>query len=58
MTNEKSLTEILAMSGYGAYVWPAFGVVVVTLLLLYVSARLRLKKALKTQQKLSAEQQP
>ncbi len=53
--NERSLSEILAMSGYGSYVWTAFGVVLVTLLILYVSSKARLKKAQKAQQKLLAE---
>lgn len=55
--NERSLSEILAMSGYGAYVWTAFGVVLLALLLLYVSSRKRLKKALQIQQRLAAERQ-
>ncbi len=53
--NERSLSEILAMSGYGGYVWTAFGVVVLSLLVLYFSSKTRLKKAQKVQQKLLAE---
>lgn len=53
--NEKTLGEILAMSGYGTYVWTAFGVTLLALLVLYISSRQRLKKALKTQQRLLAE---
>lgn len=55
--NERSLSEILAMSGYGGYVWTAFGVVLFALLVLYMMSRKRLKKALQTQQRLLAEQQ-
>lgn len=55
--NEKSLTEILAMSGYGAYVWTAFAVVLAALLILYFSSKARLKKALKNQQQLLAERE-
>lgn len=55
--NGKSLSEILAMSGYGGYVWTAFGVSLLALLVLYMMSRKRLKKALQTQQRLLAEQQ-
>lgn len=54
--NEKTLGEILAMSGYGGYVWTAFGVTLAALLVLYISSRRRLKNALKNQQRLLAEQ--
>ncbi len=55
--NERSLSEILAMSGYGGYVWTAFGVVLLALLLLYLTSQRRLQKAQKTQQRLLAERQ-
>lgn len=55
--DDKTIAEILAMGGYGLYVWTAFGTVVLALLVLYLGARQRLKKALKTQQQLQAEQQ-
>lgn len=50
--NERSLSEILAMSGYGAYVWGAFAVVLLALLMLYTYSQRSLKKALETQQQL------
>lgn len=52
---EKTITETLAMSGYGNYVWTAFGVSLLALLILYLGSRKRLQKALKNQQQLSAE---
>ncbi len=55
--NERSLGEILAMSGYGGYIWTAYGVVLLALLILYFSSKSRLKKAQKAQQKLLAERQ-
>ncbi len=53
--NERSLTEILAMSGYASYVWTAFGLVLLTLIVLFIISRGRLKKALKMNQQLLAE---
>lgn len=44
-----NLAHLLAMSGYGSYVWSAFGLTVVMLMALYFSARFRLKKALDKQ---------
>lgn len=55
--NERSLGEILAMSGYAGYVWTAFGVTLLALCWLYISSRQRLKKALKNQQQLLAERE-
>lgn len=55
--NERNLSEIFAMSGYGAYVWTTFGVVLLALLMLYANSRRRLKKALQIRQKLMMERQ-
>lgn len=44
-----NFSEILAMSDYASYVWSAVGITVLVLLLLFFSARYRLKKALKAQ---------
>lgn len=52
MSESKTLAEILSMSGYAGYVWSAFGITVLSLLVLYFSMRQRLKKALATQQQL------
>lgn len=55
MNSEKALMDILAMSGYAGYVWSAFGVTLFALIILYLSTRQRLNKALKTQQQLRSE---
>lgn len=52
---DENLSDILAMSGYAGYVWSAFGVTLLALLVLYFTARKRLKKALRIQQQLLAE---
>lgn len=54
--NMQTMSEILSMSGYGGYVWSAFGVVFVVLLGLFLMSRTRLKKALRIQRQLLAEQ--
>ncbi|MGY0400264.1 MAG: heme exporter protein CcmD [Ostreibacterium sp.] len=36
------------MSGYASYVWSAFFVTLVVFIVLYISSKARLKKALKT----------
>ncbi len=41
----EKLTEVLAMGGYGVFVWPAFGVAVVIMLAMALASRLALKKA-------------
>lgn len=38
-----SFSEFLAMGGYAAYVWPAFGIALALLLALLVASRRRLK---------------
>jgi heme exporter protein D len=39
------LSQTLALGGYGAYVWPAYGFAVVVLVGLFVAARRRLARA-------------
>lgn len=51
--NAQSLSDIFAMSGYAVYVWPVFVVTLLTLWLLYIFSRRRLKKALKESQQLA-----
>ncbi len=53
--NERSLAEIFAMSGYASYVWSAFGLVLLTLVVLFMQSRRRLKKALRVNHQLLAE---
>lgn len=42
----KSLHEFLTMGGYAAYVWPAYGVAAVVLLVNALGPSLRLKRRL------------
>lgn len=53
--NDKSLTEILAMSGYAGYVWSAVGVTVIMLIILYWYNKQVLKNALTIQAQLKQE---
>jgi len=40
-----ALSHALALNGYGAYVWPAYGFAAVVLIGLFVAARRRLAQA-------------
>lgn len=53
---DQSVTEILSMSGYGVYIWTAFGVTLGLLLILYRVNKIKLKQALRQQQQLQQEQ--
>ena len=33
-----SITQFLEMGGYGGYVWPAFGIVIVVMALLWIAS--------------------
>ncbi|HTI85389.1 MAG TPA: heme exporter protein CcmD [Alphaproteobacteria bacterium] len=39
------IAEALALGGYGAYVWPAYGFAAIVLIGLFVAARRRLERA-------------
>lgn len=40
-----AISDALALNGYGAYVWPAYGFAAVVLISLFVAARRRLAQA-------------
>jgi heme exporter protein D len=40
-----AITHALALGGYGAYVWPAYGFAAVVLIGLFVAARRKLRRA-------------
>ena len=50
------LSNILAMSGYGIYVWTAFFVTISVMISFYCGCRVRLKKALMTYQRLTTKE--
>jgi len=39
------ITHALALGGYGAYVWPAYGFAAIVLIGLFIAARRRLRRA-------------
>lgn len=51
--NSQQLSDILAMSGYGVYVWSAFGITSLVLIILYRLSQVRLRKALKVAKKIN-----
>jgi heme exporter protein D len=41
----EKLTEVLAMGGYGAFVWPSYAAAAVILFVVFIISRRRLAKA-------------
>jgi heme exporter protein D len=45
------MAEFFAMGGYGAYIWPAYGVSAVGIVLLYYVRRNKLQRAIQAEKK-------
>ena len=52
------MAEFLSMGGYGAYVWPSYGLSAVIMLVLLIASLRSLKSTEKTFQRLKAEVGP
>ncbi|MGE5539647.1 MAG: heme exporter protein CcmD [Gemmatimonas sp.] len=48
------IADALALGGYGAYVWPAYGFAAAVLIGLYIAARRRLERAERAAERLRA----
>ena len=46
-----NFADFLAMSPYGAYIWSAYGIVILVSIILVVSSRIRLRRALNQMEK-------